>query len=521
MALLEQSADRIAAALWNLHPQWAVALGKHEYDGQVPDLSAPAVEAGLERLGRLGDQVAGLKGLTSDEELDREVLQGAVDRERFDGEASRRWRRDPGWYLGPLDVSVYLERDYAPAGLRLEQAAAVLGEAGGLLAAARSNLDEAIPGVWVERAMGAARRRAAGLPVQVEASAACRVAPEEGAWLREMAESASGELEAYAAWLEAERLPEAPGDFALGKERLAEWLRVGEGLDWSAGDLAAAGAACLEEDETDLAAFSSRLEAEPSSAGSWSGSRAEVAPVADPVAALRQAVEQARRFVQEKGLVSLAGDGGLGVSAGFRPGPEAGWLQAAGAYDDPATPAVLYLAAGRVEPGTGIIDDLAVTLSYPGRMLQALLAARASGEARRRFSSQAFEAGWAGYAADLMAEAGYWVTHPQWRLVSLRRAVREDCRLVCVAGLHGGEMTLGEAGSVFVEQGQLDAVAARAEALRCAAGPGAAAGGLGRLVFRRLRHRGGGRPGEPDGAFHDALLSRGALPVGLLDRLLP
>ncbi|MBS1195835.1 MAG: hypothetical protein H6R33_555, partial [Actinobacteria bacterium] len=56
---LGQLADRISAAIWNLHPQWAVAVGRHEYDGQVPDLSAGAIEAGLDRLGRLREQLAG------------------------------------------------------------------------------------------------------------------------------------------------------------------------------------------------------------------------------------------------------------------------------------------------------------------------------------------------------------------------------------------------------------------------------------------------------------------------------
>ena len=123
---LEQLADRVSAAIWNLHPGWAVAAGKHEYDGQVPDLSAGAIEAGLERLGRLQGQLEGLGGLTDSQELDRTALLRVIDRERGYEEAGSQWRRDPARYLEPLDVSVYLERDYAPAGLRLERAASQL-----------------------------------------------------------------------------------------------------------------------------------------------------------------------------------------------------------------------------------------------------------------------------------------------------------------------------------------------------------------------------------------------------------
>ena len=137
---LEQLADRVSAALWGLHPVWAVEAGKHQYDGQVPDLSAGTIEASLERLGRLRAQLDELTGLAVDEQWEREVLLGVVARERFDLERAVRWRRDPAWYLEPLDVSVYPERDYAPGGLRLERAAALLGEAGGLLTQGRDRV---------------------------------------------------------------------------------------------------------------------------------------------------------------------------------------------------------------------------------------------------------------------------------------------------------------------------------------------------------------------------------------------
>ena len=515
--ILDQLADRVSAAIWNLHPGRAVAVGKHEYDGQVPDLSAGAIAAGLERLGRLREQLAGLNGLTPEQELDRAVLLGVIDRERFDGETSQRWRRDPAWYLEPFDIAVYLERDYAPAGLRLERAAAVLGEAGGVLEAARQNLDAGLPRVWVEGAVARARSLAGRLGAQAEWAPAGRSAPAEAAWLREAAQFAAGELEAYAAWLEAERLPGAAEDFALGRGGLEEWLRDGEGLDWAGGDLAAAGAALLEEDRGGLASF-----AAPGLPAAGVGERVAGAAQPDPVAALPAAVAEARHFVSEKHLVGLPAARRLQVAAGLRPEPgEAGWLQAAGPYDDPATVPVLYVCPGEVGESAGALDDLAVAFAYPGGFLEALAAARAPGEARRRFPSRAFRQGWGLYAGDLMAEAGYRGARRDWRRVGLRRAVREDCRLICVAGLHGDEMTVGEAATLFSTEAGLDEVAARGEALRCAADPGCASGALGRVAFRRLRRRWEERPGEPSAGFLDWLLSAAALPVGLLDRLLP
>jgi len=320
-------------------------------------------------------------------------------------------------------------------------------------------------------------------------------------------------LTAYAAWLEVERLPVASGEGALGREGLEEWLRAAEGLDWTAGDLASLGADCLGQDSEALAAAIDRGEGR-GAAGSDRG--------LDPVADLRQCIDEARRFVAAAGLAGLPGAGGVWVSAGpRRGGGEGAWLEAPGPYDDPATRPVVYLDPGESEWAPGCLDDLAVTLAYPGRLLQARHAATAAGEARRRFPSLAFREGWALYAGDLMAEAGYGEGRPEWRRAALERAVREDCRLVCVAGLHGGGMTRDEAGEVFARQAGLDPIAARAEALGCAVRLEMAAAALGRAVFRRLRARRGGAPGAPPGEFHDALLAAGAVPLGLLDRLAP
>ncbi|MBM3695936.1 MAG: DUF885 domain-containing protein, partial [Actinobacteria bacterium] len=79
MTALEQLADRVSAALWNLHPVWAVAAGKHEYDGVVPDATPEAEEAALERLDRLRTRIIALADLDPDEQIDRDRLLGLVD----------------------------------------------------------------------------------------------------------------------------------------------------------------------------------------------------------------------------------------------------------------------------------------------------------------------------------------------------------------------------------------------------------------------------------------------------------
>ncbi|MCU0280275.1 MAG: DUF885 domain-containing protein [Acidimicrobiia bacterium] len=505
---LEQLADRVSAAIWNLHPGWAVAAGRHEYDGQVPDLSAGAIEAGLDRLGRLREQLAGLADLSPEQEADRAILLGIIDRERFDEEIVRRWRRDPGWYLEPLDVSVYLERDYAPAGLRLERAAAALGETGGLLACARQNLDPVIPRLWAESAEVQARGLAGRLVAQAEWAPAARSAPGEAAWLRETAGFAAAELEAYAAWLKAERLPPATEEFALGPGGFDRWLRAAEGLG-PAADRWSTWEARLQEDGEALAADAAVLAPGRSIGEACRAVEAEVE--ADPVAAVRRAVGEARRCAGE----AVPGDDPQVAAAPGRGEPGcAGWLQAPGPYDDAVTRAVLYVTPGS---SRAALDSLVATETLPGRLLALRRAAGAAGEARRRFPSRGFLEGWSLHAGDLLAEAGFREEAPGWRLLWRRRVVVAGCRLACAPRLHSGDLTAEQAEQVFIREAGLDRAAASAEARGCAADPGTALGGLGRLEILEARRRWDGSPA----AFHEGLLGGAALPLGLLDRLPP
>jgi hypothetical protein len=509
MALLDQLADRVSAALWNLHPLRAVRLGKHEYDGQVPDLSADALAAGYERLGRLQEQLTALTGLSPDQELDRSVLLASLDAEVVAGEAADGWRWNPLWYLEALAVDAYLGRDYAPSGLRLERAVAVLQSASEVLAAARANLRPVMPRPAAEWGVGRTRALAARLAAGPCFAAGMPDSAEEQ-WLHAAAGAAAAELQAFADWLEAERLPVADERSPLGGGVIEQFLRSGELLDRPLDEIVALGTMALATDRATLVAAGEEAERDEA-AGPVPGG---------PPALVARAVEEARRFTAEAGLVTLPGDIPLVVAGCLPPGSEEAGVDAPGPYDDPACGAVLY--AGGPENGgePAVPDDLAVGAAYPGRLLQALRAAAAPTEVARRFPSRGFTDGWALYAGDVMAEAGYRGAGPAWRRAWERRAVAADCHLLCVPALQRGQMSLEQAEVLFMEQGGCERVAARREAERAFIDPGCLSAALGRLEILGLRRSWQDRhPGAPLLALHDALLSRGAPPLGLIGRV--
>lgn len=127
--------------------------------------------------------------------------------------------------------------------------------------------------------------------------------------------------------------------------------------------------------------------------------------------------------------------------------------------------------------------------------------------------------GWAGYAVDLMEEAGF--LSPLDRLAQAHTRLRIAARAVADVQLHTGAWSVGEAAAFYREQAALAPEAAYAEAVKNSMFPGTALMYLvGTEQIRRLREASHSRPGFTLRAFHDELLSWGSIPVALIGRMM-
>ena len=130
--------------------------GRHEYDGNLQDLSAGGVRAGLARLAaaRAGGEPVG-------DPHDEAQLAAAEDRLRVTFADLELHRRNPILHLAELDLSCY-DRDYAPAAERDAARAEHLACWPRAIDAAVSSLDQVSAPV-AQALIGAARGLAAGL----------------------------------------------------------------------------------------------------------------------------------------------------------------------------------------------------------------------------------------------------------------------------------------------------------------------------------------------------------------------
>jgi uncharacterized protein (DUF885 family) len=143
-------------------------------------------------------------------------------------------------------------------------------------------------------------------------------------------------------------------------------------------------------------------------------------------------------------------------------------------------------------------------------------------EFRRKLYFSAFGEGWGLYAEKLGIEMGIYET-PYQHFGRLSYEMWRACRLVVDTGLHSQGWTRQQALDFFFENTLLSEGNIRAEVDRYISWPGQAlAYKLGELKIWELRQRAEADLGELFDLreFHDVLLSRGAVPLAMLEEII-
>ena len=251
-------------------------------------------------------------------------------------------------------------------------------------------------------------------------------------------------------------------------------------------------------------------------------------PKGDIVEAARGQLAGLRQFVADSDLVSIPGTEQAEV---HESPPYQRWnfayIDIPGPYEH-GLPSVYYVAPPdpswtakeRAEYLPGKADLLFTSAHevWPGHFLQFLHSNRSPDLFGRVFVGYAFAEGWAHYAEEMMWEAGYGAGDPETHIGQLSNALLRDARYLASIGMHARGWTQAQAREFFETEGLQSAPTAREQAARGTFDPAYLNYTLGKLVIRQLRDewtasRGGRVAWKP---FHDALLSFGGPPIGLI-----
>lgn len=536
--------DDFFTLYYRTRPVNATFIGVHDYDAVLPDASAAGLaktaadeEALLQRLATLP---AASNAVVA---LDRRLAAGHLLIQRWERDSGHGWLGNPCWYTGEAifgTIALFL-RPFAPLEERIQAAIARLDAVPALLTQGRANLRQ-VPVSWIERAIdecdGALAFCGGGIALL------CNEAGAAAPQIRVAAERAAVAFAEFQGWLRTDLIYTATTDYACGAEALALLLREGH---------------CLSQDAEALAQYATnefaRLEAELAEGAVAFGARfpaealamlADLHPRADDyLARFGEVWDASKAFAEAHGLVNWP-------DYPLRYVPQPDWAREAAPhlyflpYRAPSpfdhVPIVEYLvppldsAMSSVEQEQRLraVNDSVIKANHVvhhggiGHQLQNWHAFRAASRigqiaatdcAQRIafFCGGTMAEGWACYATDLMATAGFMTPLEQYAQRHAR--LRMAARAICDIRLHRGDWSLAQAAAFYHQRVGMPIGAAHAEAVKNSMFPGAALMYLvGADMIAALRRDLESREGASFDLrrFHDRLLSLGSVPVALV-----
>ncbi len=433
-------------------------------------------------------------------------------------------------YVGSVSLTSYLAREYAPVETRVRAIADVLAGVPRLLDQGRARLRGPLPKPFVELALV----MGSGLPAHFAEAQAFAARAHLEAVVAPAQAAAEHAVASFLAWLREEELPRAVPDFALGPARFQRLLFVREGIEAPYEEVRRAGLADLARNQARLAEIARE---EKTTVEELLGRLSRNHPTAaDLLATARSYVEETRRFVAERHLVTVPDGAACRVeetpvwgralsTASMNPPGPFDTLSAEGIYY--VTPVDPQWSPVQAEEWLGtfnypMLRNVTVHEVYPGHYLQFLHFRRSAGSLLRKvYLSASFVEGWAHYVEQLAIEQGLGRESSAAEVAQIHDALLRDCRLLVSIGLHTQGMTLEAATQLFQREGHFERLPAEREAIRGTFNPEYFCYTLGKLAILNARQRFlGPRFQGSLSAFHDTLLGFGCPPIGLIDTLL-
>ena len=512
------------------NPGFAVAQGRHEYDGQITDLSQAAIDGEVARLKKAISDAEGFGDdkLSDEQKYERDYLVAVAKGQLFwiDPAGADQLHNNPAAYLGMLDPSVYITVPYAPKGQRLKAYIKFLENIPRAAGQMRANIKTPMAASFVDYAKNAFGGFVEYYPGDGMAAWKSIGSADDQKALKAATDNAVKAMTETVAWVEGQRSAAKP-NFALGKDKFQRMLADTEMVTTPVAELERIGRADLASNQKLLKEACSRYAPGATVPACMEKMNANK-PEGGPVAGARAQLAGLKQFLIDKDIVTI-------------PGPEEAKVEEAPPYNrqnfayinipgpyEKNLPSVYYIAPpdptwskamqdGFV-PGQADLLFTSVHEVWPGHFLNFLHANRSKNMFGRIFVGYAFAEGWAHYTEEMMRQAGVGGGTDETLVGQLSNALLRDCRYLSAIGMHTGSMTQQQSFDLFRNQCFQDEGNAKQQAARGTYDPAYLNYTMGKLMIRKLRDdwaatRGGQKAWRP---FHDQFLSFGGPPIPLV-----
>jgi len=504
--------------------------GLHTWDSRLTDYSPSAVAARRTRVSELVTQVRAMdaSSWSRDDRIDRVLFLAQLERADFFDRVLARPETDPQVYVSDCADAIFslLKKEYAPKRTRALAATERLRAMPALLEQGKQVLIKPY-GLYGRLAISSARSMDSLFGDSLM-TLAVDLSPGERAELLAARDGALAALRGFATWLETHVVGQ-PEFVAMGREKYDWMLKHVYLLPLDAEQVAMLGEAELARYRglESLLPDPRMADPDPSRAASIPKDQQSF------LAAYESRQEEMIRFLRDRRLITLPPSLGAfsirQLPEAFKPTSPGGFMNPPGLYDkdpggfffiptyDPKSPNFYIRAA--IEDPRPILGHEGI----PGHFMQISISNALTNEIRREHGDGVFVEGWALYTEEMLMRSGLYPEGSAAQGQILRLSRYRAARIGVDVNLHTGRWSFEEAVKYFMEAGGLDRESAEGEAAGAAASPSQKITYMvGKWQIMRLlgRYRDRHPSDFTVGAFHDALLANGSLPLSVVEWLL-
>jgi uncharacterized protein (DUF885 family) len=537
-------------------PVSATQLGDHRFDGELDDLSAAGRARTLAWVQEVLRELEAIDHarLSRPNQVDAAMLENQLRSAVWVDQKYRDWSWDPLIYTQLAGQAVYglLAREFAPLPQRLGAVTARLEKLPGLLEQMRANVVPArVPAIHAETAVKQ-NPGVLSLVDELVVPKLDQLPAADRARLERAIANARTAVASHQQWLEGTLLPQAKGDFRIGRELYDEKLGFALMSPLTRADIrrrAESEAVVTRARMYEVArkvlrdrAAAPPLPDSPTPAQQQAAikaalelANAERTPRAGVVDYARQTLRETTDFVRAKNFVTVPDEPveiilmpefqrGVAVAYCDSPGPlDKGQRTFYAVSPIPDEWTDTQVESFLREYNTRSIANLTIHEAMPGHYLQIAHSNRYPSTLRALLGSGPFIEGWAVYAERVMQEQGFRDGDPLMQLVQLKWYLRSITNAIMDSAIHVDGMQRDEAMQLMVETGFQEEREAAGKWVRAQLSAAQLSTYfVGYQEHSDLRAAAEQRAGDKFDlkAFHDKVLSFGSPPVRLVRALM-
>jgi uncharacterized protein (DUF885 family) len=530
------------------NPTAGTSAGLHQYDAQMEDYSRAAIDKETAALVTYEQKVAAFSpvGLSEWDAGDRAFLLGQIRSQLLTLQTIRPWQKDPDHYSSGITNSAFtiMERNYAPAAVRLAALVEREKQMPAALLAARANLVDP-PKIYTEIALEQLPGDIDFFKNDVPTAFAEVKDPKLLAQFHDANTAVIAALTSYQQWVQTDLLPRSHGDFRIGAETFRKKLLDDEMVDIPLGQLLHIAYADMHRNQEQFRAVAHELDPSKTPQQMLAVLDADYPPPSQLLQSFQNTFNNLVQFIQTRQIVTLPSlvEPTLEDTPPFMRATTMASMDPPGAYEKGSQKAYFNvtvpaasLPAEQVRESMaafniGTIISTSVHEAYPGHYVQFLYMPQVHSRVRKMLYSSTNVEGWAHYCEQMMLDQGY--GQPGWgtkdareaklvRLGQLTDALLRDARFIVGIQMHTGQMTMDQAVDFFVTEGYQSRAVGLVETKRGTSDPTYLYYTLGKLMILKLRSDVQQKEGAAFSLkkFHDALLEQGGVPLPIVRRAL-